>query len=188
MKLTVLQYYRIKGDSIQLRGVLPDIPLPDAAAHLDASERAHPHAIPWHAIKPVPFTPWLHSWAVPRLRQNSLARQVPNVAFRNVKARTAFLQQQRDNTVEALNMTAWLQRREQDNAELAALKLDDSERFDVRPIDYMPALNVPQDTRTQKAEAWAKQLRKDPWLEEALWILNDMVRSQVPAKTPRPKD
>ncbi|AKV04434.1 Tail-specific protease precursor [Labilithrix luteola] len=53
-KVTIEEYFRVSGGSTQLKGVVPDILLPDPTSFIDSFERTLPHAIPWSTIKAAP--------------------------------------------------------------------------------------------------------------------------------------
>lgn len=174
LKLTILQYYRIKGGSIQLDGVVPDVTLPDPAAHLASYERTQTHAIPRHTIAPLRYSAWAHSWDIAHLRAESLLRQARNTAFDKLKARTAFLHQQRNNTQIPLHKATWHQWRQEVKEKLLSLELDDTTRFHVRPVEYVKRSTIPDKIRHEKAATWAEKVGGDVWIEEALRILDDM--------------
>jgi carboxyl-terminal processing protease len=179
LKLTQYQFYRVNGDSTQLRGVIPDIPLPDVAAYLKVSERDKEYPIPWNAIEPASHIIWPHRWDVATLRHLSLARQTRNDAFIKVNARMALLQKQRDDTVEELEKDLWIQDRKSETAQFEALKIEETERFKVEPVEYQPDENTPAETRAEIAAEWAKTLQSDPWVEEAIRILGDIESSEL---------
>jgi len=54
LKVTIRKFYRVTGASTQLRGVIPDIILPDTLSYLTevASERTLEHALPWDTLPP----------------------------------------------------------------------------------------------------------------------------------------
>ena len=54
LKITVRKFYRVTGASTQLRGVVPDIILPDTLSYDTdaASERTLKNALPWDTIQP----------------------------------------------------------------------------------------------------------------------------------------
>ncbi len=174
LKLTQYQFYRINGASTQLRGVIPDVPLPNPMAHLDIGERSKDNAISWNAIEPAPYDPWPHRWDTESLRTKSLARQADNDMFTKVTERTTFLRQQRDDTIESLDKTVWFQRRAHSNAALDALELDDAARFKVHPVAYTKNTHLPQEEQDKIAMEWAQELHDDPWIEEALRVVDDM--------------
>jgi len=55
LKLTIDKFYRITGESTQLKGVMPDISFPDPIAREHFGEASYDSALPWDTIKPVQF-------------------------------------------------------------------------------------------------------------------------------------
>lgn len=53
--VTIGKFYRITGESTQLRGVAPDIALPSPISAEDVGESVLEHALPWDRIASVPF-------------------------------------------------------------------------------------------------------------------------------------
>ena len=174
LKLTRYQFYRINGGSTQLRGVTPDIELPDAVAHLETGEGAKEHAIPWNTIEPERYKRLKPAWRTDQLRLLSQKRQADNAAFAKVKARSELLSHRRENTVENLQKDVWFKARKQEFDELEALKLGDEKRFAVKPVAYAINPEVPAETRAAQEAEWVKDIQDNPWLEEALHIIADM--------------
>ena len=174
LKITRYQFYGIDGEAIQSRGVMPDIELPDAAGHLEAGEREKKHAIPWGTVQPTSYKRWPRRWDVEQLRTLSLKRQASNPSFNKLLKRTERLKQLRDDTVERLEQTLWLQQYEEKEAELEEMKLDKKARFVVEPIVYVKDSTTPQETQDIQDKQWIEKVEDDPWIEEALRIVNDM--------------
>jgi carboxyl-terminal processing protease len=58
VKITIRKFYRVSGASTQLKGVIPDIVLPDAlSASSDIGEDSLPDAMPWDTITNADYTP-----------------------------------------------------------------------------------------------------------------------------------
>ena len=55
LTVTIGKFYRVTGESTQLRGVTPDIPLPSPISASDVGEGVLEHALPWDRIATVPF-------------------------------------------------------------------------------------------------------------------------------------
>jgi carboxyl-terminal processing protease len=53
--VTIGKFYRVTGESTQLRGVTPDISLPSPISTDDVGESVLEHALPWDRIASVPF-------------------------------------------------------------------------------------------------------------------------------------
>jgi carboxyl-terminal processing protease len=84
LKITIRKFYRVTGASTQLRGVVPDIILPDTLSYRpDAtSERTLDNALPWDTIQPVNYNKLnLVQPYVALLRERSDARVDTNQDF-----------------------------------------------------------------------------------------------------------
>ncbi len=55
LTVTIGKFYRVTGESTQLRGVTPDILLPSPISTADVGEGSLEHALPWDRIATVPF-------------------------------------------------------------------------------------------------------------------------------------
>lgn len=55
LTVTIGKFYRVTGESTQLRGVTPDILLPSPISTTDVGEGSLEHALPWDRIATVPF-------------------------------------------------------------------------------------------------------------------------------------
>jgi carboxyl-terminal processing protease len=55
LTVTIGKFYRVTGESTQLRGVTPDLLLPSAVSATDVGEGVLEHALPWDRIATVPF-------------------------------------------------------------------------------------------------------------------------------------
>jgi carboxyl-terminal processing protease len=55
--VTIGKFYRVTGESTQLKGVTPDIELPSAIDTADVGESVLHYALPWDRIAPVDFHP-----------------------------------------------------------------------------------------------------------------------------------
>lgn len=57
--MTVQKFYRINGASVQLKGVTPDVLLPNYLDYTnDRRERDNPNALPYDEIRPIDYTTW----------------------------------------------------------------------------------------------------------------------------------
>lgn len=55
LKYTIAKFFRITGDSTQLRGVTPDIEFPTALNSADKGERSFDNALPWETVDPARY-------------------------------------------------------------------------------------------------------------------------------------
>jgi carboxyl-terminal processing protease len=176
LKLTIQQYFGVTGESTQWRGVVPDVVLPDPAAHVESGERFLDHSIPWSKVEPLPHTPWSAKWNEAELVAKSEARRQAEPMFAKVDARSALLKARQKKTRVPLNREAWAKRHADDEAELEAVdpKLSEGKlRFKVTVVGPDSAPPVDSNGKSPK-DTWSEELARDPWLEEALFLLEDM--------------
>ena len=182
LKLTVQQYFLVDGESTQLRGVRPDVVLPDPASFVESGERFLDDAIPWSAVDPLPHTPWSKAgWSVDKLIAASKIREEDNPVFATIKRRGEYLQKRRDDTQIPLRLEAFRARRDENEKALEGLdpKLEEQpERFEVEVVEYRKAPPQPKasarvDTGERLAK-WRKELARDPWVSESLQLLHAM--------------
>ena len=50
VKLTLQKFYRISGGATQLKGVTPDVVIPDRLEYLKSREKDNPSALTWDEI------------------------------------------------------------------------------------------------------------------------------------------
>jgi carboxyl-terminal processing protease len=55
VKITTQKYYRVNGSSVQLKGVAPDIVLPDRYQFLEVGERENENPLEWSSVEPVSY-------------------------------------------------------------------------------------------------------------------------------------
>lgn len=186
LKLTRDQFFRVNGDSTQLRGVVPDVQVVDPGGFIKGGERRLDNALPWSHIAAVPFQRWSTSrWDLVTLRQSSRTRQAKSKVFKQFEARNKLLTARRSQTVIPLERTrwkAWLDKREK---ELTAVTPDldkAPKQLRVTPVVYaksaMPVRPRPgQKTPVKGDEAqWKSSLARDPWLAEAVEVLREIVK------------
>jgi len=57
LKMTIAQFFRINGDTTQLRGVMPDILFPSVSDPQSFGEASFDNALPWTQIRPTNYDP-----------------------------------------------------------------------------------------------------------------------------------
>ena len=88
LKLTFQKYYRVSGSSVQIKGVTPDLILPNLSDAGDRGEGSQKYVLPHDVIYPSPrFEPRDHtSLFIPALREKSRIRVSENQYFKYLNA------------------------------------------------------------------------------------------------------
>ncbi len=176
-KVTIEEYFRVSGGSTQLKGVVPDVLLPDPTSFIDSGERTLPHAIPWSTIQPVAFVKSPHTWRAADLAAASVARTSANQNLANVSKLAKVMEARKLQTVRPLERTAWKADHEHIKADLDAL---DPKKHEQKPLLEVTPLTAAtsQDPRMQRQlDKWKDTLARDLWVDETTRILADMKKA-----------
>ena len=185
LKITISKFYRVTGASTQLKGVEPDIVLPDVLNFsTDIGEGALENPLPWDSIRGVDFNKLnLVQPYLPNLRGRSETRTATNRDFNYIRQDIdEFKKMQADRTA-TLNEPEALKERK-DNAaekiardkELAKLKTP-NERIYQLTVENAgePGLPPPFVETNSPANVSEGQLNDKARLDESEHILEDYV-------------
>lgn len=176
LKLTIQKFYRINGGSTQLKGVTPDIFLPDLYSEIDFGERKDKAALPWDEVTPAPYTAFANPVDVDRLRELSAKRIAANSSFSAVKENAQRLKKlEEDNTI-SLNEEKF--RKEQAEAQALSKKIEALDKnaalLDVTNLKQDLARFAADSTAAERNKNWLKLLKKDIYISETVNIIQDM--------------
>ena len=179
LKVTMQKFYRINGGSTQLRGVEPDIVLPDRYAHLDVGEREYDYAMKWTSIDPLSYQQAvLVEKHKDELRMRSESRLLKNSDFNLIKDQAEYLKKRSDETSYPLTVGAYQE--VVDIREMAEEKYDkimksDLPNFNVSNLqeDYA-SINLDKNTAARNEE-WINYIKKDIYIAESINIVKDMI-------------
>ncbi len=179
LKVTMQKFYRINGGSTQLRGVEPDIVLPDRYAHLDVGEREYDYAMKWTSIDPLSYQQAvLVEKHKDELRMRSESRLLKNSDFNLIKDQAEYLKKRSDETSYPLTVGAYQE--VVDIREMAEEKYDkimksDLPNFNVSNLqeDYA-SINLDKNTAARNVE-WINYIKKDIYIAESINIVKDMI-------------
>jgi carboxyl-terminal processing protease len=177
-KVTIDEYFRVSGGSTQLKGVVPDVLLPDATSFVESGERTLFHAIPWSTIAPVPIAKISHTWKAADLASASTARTSANENFGTVTKFAKLMEARKDKTLMPVARDAWQADSKRTKSELEGLdpkKHEPKPLLEVAPLGPQEPTTPSSDPRTQKRlDRWKDTLSRDLWVDEATRILADM--------------
>ena len=173
-KITTARFYRVDGRSTQLAGVSADIHLPSLLDSLDIGEDKLTYALPFTRINPADYAlAWnMHRYVKP-LKDLSDARLKDNARYAKHVANVAGMKTMSDREEVSLEYAA---RKAQMAADRELRELDDEENDD-------------DDEETAKKKRRRRNERKkdDVVLDEAKFILMDLIRLTEGEEIPKPR-
>ncbi|MEO6166420.1 MAG: carboxy terminal-processing peptidase [Chitinophagales bacterium] len=176
LKITIQKYYRINGGTTQLKGVTPDIIVPDPYAHIPYGEKEDPYALGWDEIAPAKYENWNATFDLAKLKSGSQQRVASSNAFQLVQQEATDFKQRRDNTVYSLNykkFTAQQQEMDVKEKKYDAITADTS----LVTVSSLAAdwskINF-DTTSIARNQQFLKNLKKDIYLNEASKVITEM--------------
>jgi carboxyl-terminal processing protease len=180
VKLTIQKFYRINGGSTQLRGVTPDIILPDSYNYLKVGEEENEYPMPWTEIAPVAFEKTNSIKDMKKLRDASEARVKKNTTFSMIEENAKRIKKRKDMTKYPLEIDKY----KKYDTELT----NESKKYEnmFKELSDVELESPTADKDKVKSDAvyiarnqdWFKNLKKDIQLYEGVNIMYDMIRQQ----------
>jgi carboxyl-terminal processing protease len=179
VKLTLQKFYRINGGSTQLKGVIPDIIIPDQYEYMKIREKDYPTALPWDEITKSNYKTWNADFNLADLKSKSESRIKDFVGFSLINNNAQWLSKENDrvynlNLIEYQNNTKKV--RETIKQINSIVNLDKEMNVIGLSIDNYKYNNVDKE-KGERYKQWIKNLRKDIYLNEAANIVSDIVNS-----------
>ncbi|MBK6784105.1 MAG: carboxy terminal-processing peptidase [Saprospiraceae bacterium] len=179
VKMTVQKFYRVDGGSTQLKGVIPDITLPDLYTYIDVGEKEYKNAMTWTEIKPVKYSQNVAQITQKKaLAEKSKERISKHPQFLLIEESAVKIKEEKDKTTVPLNSVSYTSMKEQkesDNKKFDIVMKDDIANLVISNLNTdLEKINMDEKNKALNEE-FLKDLRKDIYLEEVLYIMKDMI-------------
>ena len=181
LKTTTQKFYRINGGSTQLEGVHSDVVIPDRYAYLDMGERDFNNALPFTKIDPAQYEPWQSSIDVAKIQMDSKARLAQKEQIKLIDESAQWVKEQSNDNTYSLNLETF--RKDQEFLETKSKKFNVINKYKnnlvFQPLPHEKLLMDSDDVFKEKRTRWFESLTKDIYVEEALYVLDD-IRNNAP--------
>ncbi len=179
VKITLQKFYRVNGGSTQLKGVTPDINLPDNQQYVDYGEKEMDYPMEWSEIAPVEYHQDIVNLrnSLDRIRSNSEARVKASPQFSKVITNALRIKEIQDESVVPLQLDEYraldLAREEESTTFKKAFGKIDKLKPQNLALD-LQSIQV-DSSKIGRNEAWLETMGKDIYLEETLHIMKDLM-------------
>jgi carboxyl-terminal processing protease len=182
VKLTMEKFYRVNGGSTQLKGVKPDVAIPDnfdVYDDEDLGERKNRSALPWDEIPAANYRPTNSVGNVQQLAMLSESRVKANPTFKQIQENSEFLKKKKEDNRVSLNEAKY--KKEQEEVNTYSKKMEELQKKTVllemaNPPADMNRINA-DSASISKNKEWLKNLSKDIYISETVNILSDLHKS-----------
>jgi carboxyl-terminal processing protease len=182
MSLTFQKYYRVSGSSTQIKGIVPDVVLPDAYEYFKAREKDNPAALPYDEIPKVSYQPWQNTFNYQTVIAKENAKIKSNASLALLNSNLQWLSKSAEMPV-SLNLNTYRERQKRilsvvnKNNEL--LKSKDEMDVAALAADKDKFYNNPDQQKGDRYQAWLKSLRSDIHINESVQVISEMAKMKV---------
>ncbi len=183
LKLTLQKFYRINGGSTQLKGVTPDVIIPDLYENYEISERKETNPLPWDEVAKGEYNYYNAGIDMQKLVANSNARVQKNTAFNIIKENNAKVKKQKEDNIISLNETKYITQLKDIKAlnKQLDIALKEKKVLDVLNTSADKTYYATADSsKKSRNDAWIKALQKENYVAEAVYIIQDWIKSKSP--------
>lgn len=173
LKLTIQLFFRINGDAVQFKGVVPDVVLPDVFSSLDLGERKLPYALDFCTVNMTEYKPYDMYPKLETAKFNSRNRVKESPVFKKIIAYSQSLKEKQSHTLQSLNFNAVKADQILLRKEVLQLKDIQSSNTSISVIPLEKKVTTPSSIDPKE---WNEQVKKDVYLEESVRILNDLTK------------
>jgi len=183
VKLTLQKFYRVNGGATQLKGVVPDVIIPDRFENLKFREKDNPASLPWDEIAKSDYKPWTSTISNDLVVKYSDAEIAKNPTFNKIKESIDWLEKNGDRAY-SLNLNKY--KEEQKIFKAKVKELDDlfklNKELSVKNIQVDMAVINSAKEKIDKNTAWLKRVSGDIYIDETVKVMNNMINQSTTAK------
>jgi carboxyl-terminal processing protease len=178
VKMTIQKFYRINGGSTQLRGVTPDVVLPDTYHYIETGESDQDYPMPWTEIAAVNYDQdVLQMTHLDQIVARSQARISAHEGFNKVLANAARLRDLREDSTYPLALSdyqAWVEARETQAAPYKDMFEEVVNPTVINLKADLPAIQA-DESRIERNKELIESVQKDIYIQEVMNILHDII-------------
>lgn len=178
LKLTFQKFYRINGGSTQLKGVVPDVVMPDAYDYLKIREKDNSSSLPWDEIPKASYNAWASKVDLNKVISDEQQAVKANQNFSFIQNNTIWLGQKSTLPVH-LKLDKY--KEEQKELRMTVLqnqnltKLKQEMNIDCMAADKDKFYNNPDKNKGDRYLAWLKSLKTDLYINETVQMMKKMI-------------
>jgi carboxyl-terminal processing protease len=172
LKLTIQKFYRINGGTPQLKGVIPDIIIPDQFHHTEIGEKERPNAMEYSEIAPANYSLWKrNAKKFDKLIAESQARIDQDPAHQRIDSYARWLADQREETLVSLHFETYAAKQNEYREKAESFR-------DIFKLSEGLSVHIPkarlegmEEQDINDWEKWNKNVGEDLQIAEAVRVL-----------------
>lgn len=182
MTLTFQKFYRVSGASTQLKGIVPDVVLPDPLEYYKGREKDNVEALPYDEIPKVPFVTTQNEFDYAGVIKKENEKIKSNASLNLLQSNLQWLARNVDLPL-SLNLQKFRDRQKQVNSTVtqnnSLLKTKEEMNVMALEADKDKFYNNSDKQKGERYVAWLKSLRSDMYINESVSMVRDVLHTQV---------
>lgn len=182
VKLTFQKFYRINGGSTQLKGVEPDILLPDSYEYLKFREKDNTLSLPWDEIKKADYqvsaTESLLNTTITNAKSNIVNNEIVSI----INSNALWLSKNSEQPI-SLNIVNFKEQQKLVKATVVQInslvKLKEEMKVTVTKADNDKFYANPDKAKGERYQAWLKSIKSDFYIGTTTQIIGNMSKSML---------
>ncbi len=181
VKLTTQKFYRINGESTQLKGVIPDIILPDFFSYLETGEKEYQYALEWDKIEAQEYQKFDLKIDLQDIIAKSKSRVNKDSTFIQTEQVAQTWKKDKENTNYSLQINRYINdmRKRKEQRKFQNNLYKKIEAFDLQSLSADWPTLAADSNKFSTFEKWRKELQKDHHLFESLQIAEDLINAKA---------
>jgi carboxyl-terminal processing protease len=176
VKLTLQKFYRISGGATQLKGVTPDILVPDRYEFYKSREKDNDAALTWDEINKADYKPWVNNYSSSEVVNLANAQINANSTFKTMRQEVEWIDKMNDKE-SSLNLVKY--KEEQKELKNAYKQLDSLYKLPKQMIvtnNSTDSAGISADKeKLEKSKQFLNRLKSDIYVDETVKVMNNMI-------------
>ena len=176
VKLTLQKFYRISGGATQLRGVVPDVVIPDRMELAKAREKDNPSSLSWDEIAKVDYKPWTSTYSTDMVAISANQQVKSNTTFKRMREKIDSINKDNDRAY-SLNLVKFQAAQKQLKTSYKQLEtlLKLPTQLNVKNIVADDAKLTGDKEKAEKNKRFLNTLKDDIYVDEAVKVTDKMI-------------
>lgn len=176
VKITMQKFYRINGGATQLKGVKPDIVLPDKYSYIEVGEKEMDNAIPWSKVESLDYETWPKDYNIEKLNRKSEKRVENSEVFDMIKQNARRIEDNREKTATTLNLDKFMKQQEKlkEQKEKFQDVMDKETSLAVDHLKENYEIFSEDSVKKERFKNWKNKIKEDVYLKESVHILENI--------------
>lgn len=177
IKLTIQKFYRVSGGATQLKGVVPDVVIPDRYELSKTREKDNTSALSWDEIGKADYKPWTSTYSTDAVIATAKEQVKSSPVFSVLRNKVEWINKENDQAF-PLNLSKY--QAEQKTLKVVYKSLDSLYKLPVelkvKNTDMDAARITGDKEKTEKSKQFVSRIKTDIYIDATVKVMNNMIR------------